>query len=62
MTRILSVSYKPEMEGMGQNDHSLVGVRRPMSMAIHKAMMFFAVRQANNELVARRETKRLVCT
>ena len=62
MTRILSVSYNPEMEGMGQNDHPLAGVRRAMSMAIHKAMIFFffAVRQANNERVAGRETKRLV--
>ena len=39
MTHILSISYKPEMEGMGKNAHPLAGVRRPMSMAIHTAMM-----------------------
>ena len=40
MTRILSISNKVEMEGMGQNAHSLAGVRRPMLMAIYTAMMF----------------------
>ena len=28
MTRILSISYKPEMEGMGQNAHSGRGKTR----------------------------------
>ena len=62
MTRILSVSYKPEMEDMGPNADSLAGVRHPMSMAIQYTYSdnVFAVRQANKERVARRETKRLV--
>ena len=60
MMRILSTSQKPEMESMGQNAHSLAGVRRPMSMVNIYSDDGFAVRQTKNERKARRETKRLV--
>ena len=65
MTRILSVSYKPEMEGMGQNAHSLAGVKTPYVddytlYSIHTAMMFLLCGKQITSAVARRETKRLV--